>query len=694
MVSKLELADAYHKVSASTLEAAAQAARSSFLGLGSWREDDISRYVDAISPALANYKKDMATYTTSFYSQIAELSGERFTSPVIRASDLTTQVLRNGVTDDTVLARPFKEMWTSLSKGNDMDTALDAGARRAVDLARTDVQLARRNAGLASRGANDRIVGYLRTLSGSENCALCYVASTQRYRKADLLPIHPGCDCGEMPIYGQDDPGQVIDQIRLDASHQAVEQRFGISDPGARAIDYRAITIQDHGELGPVLTVKGDRFTKVSKTKVDAPIKAPTPVNPAVVKTVKEKLEPKLSKINGQSIAADVADEHGSVRVAGLRGPKKIQQLGPKTQQHLDDIKDVGKDIDREIGNRVKKELDNLATPEQIAQAQKNIRTTENLLETKKLNYEAGVQQQISKELADLDAEIQQRYQELKRTSPNPDFPDEWLSQYTDEFRLKRATGRAEQTFTFSDTGKRLRDEITELERELDVFRQQLPENIIPGTERYAQIYAEKARETLAEVRELGGGSLKLTGTSDRGMEVVKKATEVYPTDWLNAAGDTFDQINVSAAGRGYWQKETRTIAMSFNKTQGFEAGYSTAVHELGHAFEDSLTGLKEMEFAFAHQRAALNPRRTNLGSNEKGFADTWRMTYSGKDYDYEVDSNYEIFTTGIEGIFSGGNPFTPPTNRFSQYINPFLDKDLGADEEFRQFVLGVLFSL
>jgi hypothetical protein len=142
-----------------------------------------------------------------------------------------------------------------------MTQAIFAGANRISSIVSTDMQLARRNAGFMSRGANDNIVGYARTLTGSENCALCYTASTQRYTRGELMPIHPGCDCGEMPIYGNQDPGQVIDDIRLNATHEAVAARFGVSDRSAREIDYRSIAIREHGELGPLLTVADQHFT-------------------------------------------------------------------------------------------------------------------------------------------------------------------------------------------------------------------------------------------------------------------------------------------------------------------------------------------------------------------------------------------------------------------------------------------------
>jgi hypothetical protein len=74
------------------------------------------------------------------------------------------------------------------------------------------------------------------------------------------MPIHPGCDCGEQPIYGTEDPGQIIDEQLLEATHEAIEERFGFSDRGAREIDYRLIQVRDHGELGPLLTVRGQHF--------------------------------------------------------------------------------------------------------------------------------------------------------------------------------------------------------------------------------------------------------------------------------------------------------------------------------------------------------------------------------------------------------------------------------------------------
>jgi hypothetical protein len=261
MATAQQLTEAYNRLSTRLIDQAGNFAVAAFNGLGSWRDADAQRYEALMGRTLGGIKRQAVNLQVGYYRAMAQIAEEPFVAPTIPASSLTTSALRNGADTRTVYNRPFVSLYTGLDSGRTFTESLLLGAQRARSLATTEVQLARRIAGRDSRGANDRIVGYLRVLTGRENCALCYVASTQRYTRGDLLPIHPGCDCGERPIYGNTDPGQVIDEQLLEATHEAVEERFGISDRGARAIDYRQITIRDHGELGPVLTVKGQHFT-------------------------------------------------------------------------------------------------------------------------------------------------------------------------------------------------------------------------------------------------------------------------------------------------------------------------------------------------------------------------------------------------------------------------------------------------
>ncbi len=261
MATNRQLTDGYHELSGRLIQAASALAVNSFRNLGSWRDADQDRYIQLVERGMMGLKRQATNLTLGYYREIAKNQGQPFQAVNLTQEELTTAALRNGVDTQTVYRRPFVDLYTALTAGKTMTEAIEAGAFRARSLATTEIQLARRGAGLRARNANDRIVGYVRTLSGAENCALCYVASTQRYTRGDLMPIHPGCDCGELPIYGTSDPGQVIDDQLLEATHEAIQERFGISDRSARAIDYRQIEVRDNGELGPVLTVRGQNFT-------------------------------------------------------------------------------------------------------------------------------------------------------------------------------------------------------------------------------------------------------------------------------------------------------------------------------------------------------------------------------------------------------------------------------------------------
>lgn len=231
-----------------------------FEQLGDWSDDAVEAYLRSVLPVVGAGQKQISNLARAFYKAVAEYHGQPFSSRPMASDAVTTQALR-GTAAEEVYSRGFLATRYALSRGKSLDAAVKIGSSRLYNIARTDLQLAKTNTGLFVRGNNSNIVGYSRILSGAENCALCYIASTQRYTRGDLLPIHPGCDCGEMPIYGNSDPGQVIDEANLEATHDAVESRFGRAARDGREIDYRQIMIKQHGEIGPVLTVRGQRFT-------------------------------------------------------------------------------------------------------------------------------------------------------------------------------------------------------------------------------------------------------------------------------------------------------------------------------------------------------------------------------------------------------------------------------------------------
>ncbi len=233
----------------------------SWAGLGSWRDADAARFRRTTLPIILAGERQIASLTTSYLEQLYRDMGERGPRVSLDLDTVTGQALR-GVDPVDVYERPFVEVYTALSNGEPLDVATDRGAHRLETITKTDLQLARTHTFKAVTAQQDGVEYYIRELRGEYDCALCLIASTQRYHKKDLMPIHPGCDCEPKTVTADYDPGQILDEDRLNQIHDAVEAALGTFDRGGRAVDYRKIIIaRDHGEIGPVLGFKGQRFT-------------------------------------------------------------------------------------------------------------------------------------------------------------------------------------------------------------------------------------------------------------------------------------------------------------------------------------------------------------------------------------------------------------------------------------------------
>lgn len=262
-----------------------------FAATDSFRDADRDRFVRDFTPVALGAQQTSALTMWTFQDQmLADITGDTRSAEPLDVSTVTGEALR-GVPPETVYARPFTEIWRVLAEdqalreelleearqeGDDdrvaevqaqaaeekpLTKAVAAGERRARLLGVTDLELAERETARQILTTDARAPQfYQRVLTGDENCGMCIVASTQRYRREELLPIHPGCDCVVQPL--PDGTRHVVDEQLLEAAHAAIQARFGISDRSARTIDYRKILlVREHGELGPVLTVAKHKFT-------------------------------------------------------------------------------------------------------------------------------------------------------------------------------------------------------------------------------------------------------------------------------------------------------------------------------------------------------------------------------------------------------------------------------------------------
>lgn len=252
-----------------------------------FRDADVANFTRRMVPVVQAAQVRTASLTSSYMAQIeAAKSGAKVQPvPVVRADIVGAR----GVDPVEVYTRPAVTVRTALSKGDMYNVAIEQGLARLQSIVSTDMQMSKvRQADSSMR--RSKFQYFARTLTGSENCALCTIASTQRYKRGNLMPIHPGCDCGIEPLPKGMYNAQVIDQNLLDRTHQQIADKFGRSDPSARQLnqgkyvnynttgsdarggtrfgknerlaDYTdLITSHDHGEYGPTLAWRADHFT-------------------------------------------------------------------------------------------------------------------------------------------------------------------------------------------------------------------------------------------------------------------------------------------------------------------------------------------------------------------------------------------------------------------------------------------------
>lgn len=252
--------------------------RQAWLGLGSYRTAaDIAKFQIQALAIVRAAQNSVIALVGAYLQRNAEIAGQTWTARSVNAAFLDT--LRQGIDFTQEYERPFQQLWTALGSGANFDQAMNTGLTRLTQLASTDLQLASTRSAqqmIAAQPAVDgklRIVGYERVTTSGHPCALCLIASTQRYHVADLMPIHPGCQCMVDPIWGTAPTDRVIHPELLGQIHQAIVDQFGAKNASAtfvpgQSFDYKDVLIvHQHGEIGPVLAVRGQHFTGPAQAK-------------------------------------------------------------------------------------------------------------------------------------------------------------------------------------------------------------------------------------------------------------------------------------------------------------------------------------------------------------------------------------------------------------------------------------------
>lgn len=252
-------------------------------GVGNYHDDDqVGSAAAASAYRVMQAQKQARRLTRSYQTSVLSAMGalERFPAEV-------DYYPRSGTTALDVYTRPASQAVFAYSKGGTVEDARQAVRDRLELLLHEDIMLAERDEEQRIYEAVPRVVGYRRVIhperSKNGTCGLCAVAATQRYRTDELRPLHDGCECGSMPIVGTEDPGQVLNGEDLKQLYAAAGQAASIGGGAARdrstaredLLNVR-VTVNEHGEKGPVLVKQGDRFRTHSEAGAPA-FQKPTP---------------------------------------------------------------------------------------------------------------------------------------------------------------------------------------------------------------------------------------------------------------------------------------------------------------------------------------------------------------------------------------------------------------------------------
>ena len=204
--------------------------------LPDFRDERVEPFVSKVVPLVEAGQRRAISLTDAY---ISHMLGTR---PLgLDLSTLTGAAVRRGVDPAIVYARPFTTVWTSIETIG-FAAAVIKGMNRLTSTAEMDVALSARDANQAYAGDSTRIMGWTR-VADPGCCDFCQMIDGAKVGSEDASPLHNNCSCTLEPI---------------EVGSNVSPSDFVSFAPGSVFDD---VEIQEHGELGPVITNKRDNFT-------------------------------------------------------------------------------------------------------------------------------------------------------------------------------------------------------------------------------------------------------------------------------------------------------------------------------------------------------------------------------------------------------------------------------------------------
>ncbi|MCM0622502.1 hypothetical protein [Nocardioides bruguierae] len=225
-----------------------------------------------------------------------------------KAPAINLPAARLGADLEQVYSRPAEAYRLTYALTEDTAAATTAAQERLFTLVRDDLTVARRDGEMLQMRASG-VTHYRRIvhpeLSATGVCGLCLAAADRLYSVAELLPIHDRCKCTVAPDSDTADEAVSID---LD---QLYEDAGGTDGAALKRVRYQ---VNEHGELGPVLGVEGQKFQRQGDAPKGDPI-ARARRELAALEPVLDSLESRAAA--GEDVAGPLAYQRD--RVAKLR---------------------------------------------------------------------------------------------------------------------------------------------------------------------------------------------------------------------------------------------------------------------------------------------------------------------------------------------------------------------------------------
>lgn len=179
------------------------------------------------------------------------------------------------------------------------------------------------------------------------------------------------------------------------------------------------------------------------------------------------------------------------------------------------------------------------------------------------------------------------------------------------------------------------------------------------------EVNAQSLKNTLSRVRSMGVKDEKafakhFSNPKSVMVPFVRRAYDIYPTSWVELSVNA-GKLTVVKAKRGYYKPSESRMAIKDEKNRGLN--FRTAIHELGHRFEDIVPDLLQEVNQFYNKRTAGEPLvklrnvtgNNKYGDDEETRVDNFIHPYMGKDYG---GSGYELISLGFEYLYTDPSKF------------------------------------